>query len=479
MSGDVNAEKIEVIYGIENVRNLALQAFDHVKERMDTCADSSTPISLLKVEPMFRRLTELKARGVRLRLITEITKDNISYCKELMKIEEVRHMDEMKGNFAVIDGREYRGGVRIEVGQDPKAVIRSTMKDFVEQQQYFFETLWNKAIPASVRIGQIQEGLEPELTEIVTGWPGIIQRTVDGFSKAIRGVDHCCDSMIPPQMVVSPANKAISDFFNRGGKTRMITEITKENLPSVKELMKTQEVRHIGAFKLNFGVSETMFSAPTSVYSVSGEPQCIWSNSKDLIRQHQYLFDTLWRRALPVELRIREIEEGIAPYVTKTIGDPDQVQKLHYELVKSAEEEIMIIFSTSNAFTRQGKSELQLLKEASSKGVKVRILLPFDNEMVGNIVRNLKDENSSIEIRDNRKPLRSMLTTMVVDQLSSLTVNLKGDARETTEKSMELATYSNDDSTVLTCISIFENLWIQTEMAYKKEKRREKEAAAT
>ena len=41
----------------------------------------------------------MKERGVRIRYITEITKENVIYCKELMNFSEVRHLDGVKGNF--------------------------------------------------------------------------------------------------------------------------------------------------------------------------------------------------------------------------------------------------------------------------------------------------------------------------------------------------------------------------------------------
>jgi two-component system sensor histidine kinase VicK len=47
-------------------------------------------------------------KGVKTRFITEI-KRQYSYCKELIKIlDELRHLDEIKGNFGIADGIEYR-----------------------------------------------------------------------------------------------------------------------------------------------------------------------------------------------------------------------------------------------------------------------------------------------------------------------------------------------------------------------------------
>src|SRR6185503_3543206 len=131
----------------------------------------------------------------------------------------------------------------------------------------------------------------------------------------------------PPKMANSPVQKAISAFVGRGGNVQLLTEITKENLSSVKELMKTQEIRHIDGLNLNFGISDNMFSAPTSIYSVTSEPQCIWSTSKDLIKQHQYLFDNLWAQAIPAKARISQLEEGIEPEITEVITGWDGIFK--------------------------------------------------------------------------------------------------------------------------------------------------------
>ena len=41
--------------------------------------------------------------GAKFRYITEIKNDNIKYCKELMKVGQVRHLDGIRTNFVVTD----------------------------------------------------------------------------------------------------------------------------------------------------------------------------------------------------------------------------------------------------------------------------------------------------------------------------------------------------------------------------------------
>ncbi len=56
------------------------------------------------------RIKAKKDRGVKFRYITEVTTKNILYCKEIVKCfcAEIRHLDNVKGNFEVSDdGKEY------------------------------------------------------------------------------------------------------------------------------------------------------------------------------------------------------------------------------------------------------------------------------------------------------------------------------------------------------------------------------------
>ena len=68
---------------------------------MNICADYTWPSVAMGVEVFKKGLYELKKRNVKSRFVTDITKDNIKYCKELMQISELRHLDGVKGNFAI------------------------------------------------------------------------------------------------------------------------------------------------------------------------------------------------------------------------------------------------------------------------------------------------------------------------------------------------------------------------------------------
>jgi hypothetical protein len=70
--------------------------------RIDICLDNTRPALALEIRRLKDTFIDAKRRGVRTRYITEITKDNLDYCKELTSIvDELRHLDGIKGNFYV------------------------------------------------------------------------------------------------------------------------------------------------------------------------------------------------------------------------------------------------------------------------------------------------------------------------------------------------------------------------------------------
>lgn len=114
------------------------------------CVDSTLPsFSVGKVKEGY---IAAKKRGVRIRYITEITKDNLEYCSEIMNFAEVRHLDAVKGNFAVSD-TEYVSGIK--QGDSLVRLVKSTVGELVQQQRLVFETLWSQSIPAAERISKI------------------------------------------------------------------------------------------------------------------------------------------------------------------------------------------------------------------------------------------------------------------------------------------------------------------------------------
>src|SRR3954470_13628060 len=163
---NITEENTKVIYGEEQTTELILKALNNSKERWDNYANSEGPAVAMGLEPLRQGMNNAFNRGVKIRYISEITNNNINYCKELMEIAELRHLDEAKGEMAVNE-TEYIATANLQQAKPVAHLIYSNVKEIVEQQQLVFESFWSKSIPADQRIKEIEEGIEPVKTKIL------------------------------------------------------------------------------------------------------------------------------------------------------------------------------------------------------------------------------------------------------------------------------------------------------------------------
>jgi len=147
------------------------------------------------------------------------------------------------------------------------------------------------------------------------------------------------------------------------------------------------------------------------------------------------------------------------------IKDPVQVQELGSKLAWSSESEILVLFSTSNAFHRQERmgmlTKLQEMRKNNSK-LKIRILTPFDDD-IHKISKKFRDE-WDIKIMNLGQALRIRASILLVDRKFLLYIELKDDTKDTSYEAMGLSLFSTIRSTVISYVTIFETMWKQEEL---------------
>jgi len=158
MSGSYNvelSERTEIIRGSENVIDAGLKFASNTKTKIDACLDYTRPALAFDIESISKSLADIKAKkGIRLRVLTEITAENISYCKQLtVFVDEIRHLYGIKGSFYISEREYLAPAIFHEEGKGASQMIYSNVGELVEHQQYVFDTLWNKAIPSEKNKG--------------------------------------------------------------------------------------------------------------------------------------------------------------------------------------------------------------------------------------------------------------------------------------------------------------------------------------
>lgn len=499
-------EKTIIVNGEEKTTKLILKALNNSKNGWDVYANLEGPTISMGISALRKGMEKAYERGIKIRYISEITKHNIHYCKELMKIAELRHLDNAKGGMA-INETEYIATAHLQDTKPVLHLIHSNVKEIVEQQQLVFESFWIMAIPAGQKIREIEEGgAEPVKTKVLE-YPGDIYNHLINTIKKSSGC-YVCFSIGGMRMIYNNFFNSFNEIIKRQkieeeGQERKepcgikwLTHIDddEKDIELVKTFLNAGiQIRHIKNLpSINFSVDNNSIQA-TIERMDDGKimKDLLVSNEPAYIKHFMSFFQDLWTNSgIDAVERIKNIEEGLE-YDNEIIRHSDRAFDSYLDIVKMAQSEILFIFPTPKAFIRQLKAVTLAIQVSKERKAKVRILTPR-NELVGKSIKLLLNEkgeeeeeeeekggrgkntshsiasfphnDSDIKIRFIEKMSNTKATIVVVDRKESLVMELKDDTKDTFIEAIGLSTYSNSKSAVLSYMAIFENLWKQSEL---------------
>lgn len=470
-------ERTEVNYGIENVIRIVLQFLSQTNNKVDACVDYTRPSLAIDFMALKNAFTDAKKRGVKLRYVTEITKDNVSYCKQLLTtmVDELRHLDGIKGNFYISETTYLAPATLHEKGKPASRIIYSNVKEIVEQQRYVFDSFWSRAIPAEQRIREIEEGVVHYKTRIIDN-PDEIIKQISYLTANSKELSTC---LTPGGMHYShhyffDIKKKLLDKQKRGEHKgiRYVTTINKENVQLAKTYLESGiQIKHVKNLPpMSFGVSDKEIAVTIEKMEGGRVVRSLLTSNEPLYLKHfSSIFEELWRNGVDSGNRIKEIEEGTESTKIEIIENPREAVKLARDLIKSAKQEVLRIYPSLNAFRRQVRiGAMDLFREAIvEKGVKVRILIPSDEKhikQIGNDVALPLKLQHLLNIRSIDKSLQTHMGIIVVDRKDSLIIELRDDTKENYYDAAGLAAYSNSSPIAQSYAAIFESLWKQGEL---------------
>jgi hypothetical protein len=319
------------------------------------------------------------------------------------------------------------------------------------------------------------EDLSKQFLEVVSATQETIDFCVDG-----RGLSFLLSN--------EQLWKVIIGLINRDIRSRFITKITNESISYCNVLMKySGELFHEDRVKGNFLIVDGrkyIFFVVEIEKEVGGQrqkqiiQQVLYNEVKPFVDTQQYLFDNLCSNAIPARDKIREIGKAVRGDFIDTLRSPSEIQKTAINLLESATYEILVLFSTTNSFYRAEHSGiLNSLWQASERGVMVKMLIQTDDhnqQLRETLQKKIKQKRLPINIQYITKLLQNKITTLVIDQAVSLAIEANDDnnySKKTSDQNMTtaaVAVHSNNESTVSSCLSIFETLWIQSEFDKQK-----------
>jgi two-component system, OmpR family, sensor histidine kinase VicK len=425
------AESTEVFYGGENTTARLLQAFSNTKSTWNVCANSTGPSVTMGVEPIKRGTVDLKERGIRIKYATEITKKNISYCKELMKIAEVRHLDGIKGAMAVSE-KEY---VAAAVLQEAKAVphlIYSNVKEIVEQQEYMFDALWSKSIPAEQKIREIEEGIKPDIIEVIQNSSKVkdlyMNIVKDGVEEILL-IFPTSNAFIRQEKigVIQWLRELVTKEQYNKLKIRILMPIHKSTEKIVQDLKQQSDQNNIdvrfieqsSGNKATFLVVDRKVSLVMELKDDSKETfdraigLSIYSNSKSGVLSFVAIFENLWIQT-ELYLQVKEANEqlkihdkimnefiNVASHELRTPIQPILgISRVLRSKIKNDEQLALLDIIIRNAKRLQRLTEDTLdVARIESRSLKLNNELFELNGIILNVIQDVKDRIDNLKVK--------------------------------------------------------------------------------
>jgi two-component system sensor histidine kinase VicK len=474
-------QKTEVLYGEQKVVNMVLQFTSKARSTIYACVDYTRPSLAVEVEQLRNAFLSAKRRGVKLRYVTEITSDNVVYCKELIKMtDELRHVDGVKGNFYLSETEYIAPATLHEKGKPASWIIYSNVKELVEhQRQFVFNSFWSRSMPAQQKIREIEEGTIHYETKVLETKDEISSHIKVVLDKATeRSVVSSIGGMRLVYNNFFEQYKRIIDKQRRSGRKegrgiRWVTSIEKDGLDLVKLFLNAGiKIRHVkNLAPMNFAVDERYFYATIDKMENGAlMPKLLISDEPAYITHYNTVFEELWKNGVDAKQRIKDVEGGINSADVEVIPSSVRAQELYLHMVEGVSEEILWIFPTAQAFIRQEKiGAIQLATEAAKeRSVKVKVLIP-KNSLIEQKIQQLKqsfvsEDDGMIDFRYIAQMSKTKATILVTDRKASLVMEVKDDSKSTFIEAIGLSTYSNSKAGVYSYVAIFENLWRQAEL---------------
>jgi len=297
----------------------------------------------------------------------------------------------------------------------------------------------------------------PQRTEVMYGGNKVIEQVLHFVSNARKKIDACVDHTRPLLATeIEPLKNSLVYAKERGICLSYVTEITNDNVSCCKELTKmTGEIRHLDGIKGNFYISDTEYIAPATFHE-RGKPasQMIYSNVKEIVNHQQYLFDTLWNKAIPAEQKIKELEEGVSEF--EVITYHERASQVLIDLAKSVKKEALFFLPNDKAMVRVDRlGVIDHIIDASQNGATIKIICPLSEEN-SKVVKRISERAPHIAILNGNKSLYGMY---IIDGERCFRAELKHPKAEKFPDAIGFSVYSNRRNTVDFFKSVFELLW--------------------
>jgi two-component system, OmpR family, sensor histidine kinase VicK len=399
------------------VINTLLQIFSNAQYRIDICGNSKFPSKVLTFHSVGDLIIAASRRKTtRQRYIFEITKENLKYCKNLMKLIEIRHLEENEANFAVNE-IECLGFVTMQ--RESLQATYSNIAEIVEQQHSVFEALWNKAIPAETRILEIENDIKPEFLEVISDR----KKATEIYIDLAKSVEKEALLLFANSKAIIRADRLgvldclINASKNKGALVKIISPITEENSQIVERTCeKAPDIKilnggssHSGllvvdsAKFIRFGLKE-----PKAEEFSEAIGFVEYSNSKVGVYSARSFFELLWNEHIQYE-KLKEADKmknefiNVAAHELRTPIQPilSLSQVLQSKICDTKQLELLEAIVRNAKRLQRLTDDILDVTKIESKSLNLNKERFNLNDVISNIAKDLTNHNEKANNNNN------------------------------------------------------------------------------
>jgi phospho-acceptor domain-containing protein len=224
-------------------------------------------------------------------------------------------------------------------------------------------------------------------------------------------------------------------------------------------------VRHLDGIKGNFVISESEYLAPIILFEKGKiASQIIYSNQKELVDQHQYIFDTLWGNAISAQQRLKQIEGGLIAqehHKTRFLENPNEISDEIKKTINTSDDDWSICSTFDGLSMMTSNKEFQMqarLLDGNKKGNYTRWVGVINKDNI-QLVKSYLDLGMKIRHINNMPPLNFAVSSkelyITIDEMKGGQI----------AKNLLI---SNEPPYITHYNSIFEDLWNKSVPAEQK-----------
>ncbi len=219
-----NIENIKIAYTYKDALKIISKTISNTEKSLDCIFDHRWLINQVDDTGLLNLIIKLKLKGISSRFLTKITKENMTYCKKIMKYAELKHSEKVSGFLGISDSYYFFNYLSPEkiIENNPKDskddtqvqmyLITINNQSFVQEQQYLFENLWKHSTFAREKIIEIER-------EVVGNT--VLNKTIEDKEEIIQSLCKIIESSIDQILILFPNTDCFWGLYHEGIITKI------------------------------------------------------------------------------------------------------------------------------------------------------------------------------------------------------------------------------------------------------------------